>query len=76
MVICIIFDIDNSKYVLFNFLNVPLILRERERERERASEHEQGKGRERETQNLKQAPGSGLSTQSLTRGSNSQTVGS
>ena len=39
------------------------------RDRER-----QGKGgaeRERETQNLKQAPGSELSAQSLTRGSNS-----
>ena len=30
--------------------------------------------RERETQNLKQAPGSELSTQSLTQGSNSQTT--
>ena len=30
--------------------------------------------RERETQNLKQAPGSELSAQSLTRGSNSWTV--
>ena len=37
---------------------------ERERERER----------ERETQNLKQAPGSELSAQSPTWGSNSQTV--
>ena len=37
---------------------------ERERERER----------ERETQNQKQVPGSELSAQSLTRGSNSQTM--
>ena len=44
------------------------ILRERDRERE----HEQGRAeRERETQNLKQAPGSELSAQSLTWGSNS-----
>ena len=33
-----------------------------------------GAERERETQNLKQTPGSELSAQSLTRGSNSQTV--
>uniref|UniRef100_A0ABI7YIN8 Pyridine nucleotide-disulphide oxidoreductase domain 1 n=1 Tax=Felis catus TaxID=9685 RepID=A0ABI7YIN8_FELCA len=33
--------------------------------------HEQGRGRERETQNLKQAPGSDLSAQSSTWGSNS-----
>ena len=43
---------------------VYLLLRERERE-------SMGEGqRERETQNLKQAPGSELSAQSLTRGSN------
>ena len=41
-----------------------------EKEREQAGE---GK-RERESQNLKQAPGSELSAQSPTRGSNSQTV--
>ena len=41
--------------------------------RQRETEHEQGRGRERETQNLKQAPGSELSAQSPTRGSNSQT---
>ena len=35
-----------------------------------------GAQRERETQNPKQAPGSKLSAQSLTWGSNSQTVGS
>ena len=46
--------------------------RERERERERARV---GEGqRERETQNLKQAPGSELSAQSLMWNSNSQTV--
>ena len=45
-------------------------------QRERETEHEQGRSREREreTQNLKQAPGSELSAQSLTWGSNSQTV--
>ena len=48
--------------------------REREREREYEHEHEQGRGRERETQNLKQDPGSELSAQSLTWGSNSQAV--
>ena len=32
--------------------------------RERETEHERGRVRERETQNLKQAPGSGLSAQS------------
>ena len=44
--------------------------------RQRETEHEWGRGREREreTQNLKQVPGSELSAQSPTRGSNSQTV--
>ena len=43
--------------------------------REREREHKQGRGkRERETQNLKQAPGSELSAQSLMWGSNPQTV--
>ena len=41
-------------------------MRERERERERTS----GGGTETETQNLKQAPGSELSAQSLTQGLN------
>ena len=45
----------------------------REREREREPEYKWGRGREGETQNLKQAVGSELSAQSLTRGSNSQT---
>ena len=40
-------------------------------QRETEHEHEQGRGRERETQNPKQAPGSELSAQSPTRGSNS-----
>ena len=52
----------------FFFLTFYLFLRQGE------TEHEQGRGRERETQNLKQAPGSELSAQSLTRGSNSRTV--
>ena len=42
---------------------------------ERESEHELGEGQsEREAQNLKQAPGSELSAQSLTWGLNPQTV--
>ena len=45
-----------------------------ERERERERESDQGRGRERGTQNPKQAPGSELSAQSLTRGSNSRTA--
>ena len=45
-----------------------------ERERERESEHEQKRGAERGRQNPKQAPGSELSAQSPTRGSNSNTV--
>ena len=44
--------------------------REREREREQTGEGQ----REGETQNLKQAPGSELSAQSLAWGSNLQTV--
>ena len=50
----------------FNLLMFFCII-EREREGERETEHEQRRGREREreTQNLKQAPGSELSAQSL-----------
>ena len=48
--------------------------RERDREREREREREGGKGKERWRQNLNQAPGSELSAQSLTWGSNSQTA--
>ena len=55
-----------------------LILRQRETERERERAHKQGRGgereREKETENPNQAPGSELSSQSLTRGSNPQTV--
>uniref|UniRef100_A0ABI7X9C8 NADH dehydrogenase [ubiquinone] 1 beta subcomplex subunit 6 n=1 Tax=Felis catus TaxID=9685 RepID=A0ABI7X9C8_FELCA len=40
----------------------------------RETEHERGRVRERETQNLKQAPGSELSAQSPTWGSNSRTA--
>ena len=43
---------------------------------ERQSMNKGGVDRERETQNLKQAPGSKLSAQSLTRGLNPQTMGS
>ena len=42
--------------------------------RQRETEHERGRVRERETQNPKQAPGSELSAQSPTRGSNSRTA--
>ena len=56
------------KFKLKKIFNVYLFLRETE------TEHEWGRGGERETKNLKQAPGSELSAQSLTRGSNSQTV--
>ena len=48
--------------------NVYLFLRERVRERERESVGEGQRGRQ--TQNLKQDPGSKLSAQSLTQGSN------
>ena len=63
-------DQNVCKYISFSFLfffNVYLFLRERERE----TEHEWRRGRERETQNQKQVPGSELSAQSLTGGSNS-----
>ena len=50
------------------FLTFYLLLRQGE------TEHEQGRVRERETQNLKEAPGSELSAQSPTRGSNSRTA--
>ena len=43
-------------------------------ERQRKTEHELGRGRERETQNLKEAPGSKLSAQSLIWGLNPRTV--
>ena len=49
-----------------------MFLRERERERQNVSGG--GAERERETQNPKLAPGSELSAQSPTRGSNSQAV--
>ena len=55
----------------FNKKNL-IFLRERERERQSVSEG--GAERDRETQNSKQAPGSELSVQSLTRVSNSRTV--
>ena len=52
---------------ILNFLFDVLFLRQGE------TEQEEGSVRERETQNPKQAPGSELSAQSLTRGLNSQT---
>ena len=51
-----------------------LIVRERERERESTRAEASEGQRERETQNLKQAPGSELSAQSPTWGSNSWTA--
>ena len=48
-------------------------MRVRAREQELEGEKEWGRGRERETQTLKQAPGSELSRQSLTPGSNPRT---
>ena len=50
------------------FFNVYLLLREKERDRARVGE---GQRQKKETQNLKQAPGSELSAQSPTWGSNS-----
>ena len=63
-------------YFFFNVFNVYLSLRERERERERERDRAwAGEGqRKRETQNLKHIPGSELSAQSPTRGSNSLAV--
>ena len=57
-------------YIDFNKKNVYLYIFAK-RERERASEG--GAERERDTQNLKQAPGSELSAQSLMQGSNPET---
>ena len=54
--------------MILNFFLMFIFERERDRERDRARA---GEGqRERETQNLKQVPGSKLSAQSPTRGSN------
>ena len=55
-------------HLLYLFILFYLFLRQRE------TEHEWGRVRERETQNLKQVPGSELSTQSPTWGWNSRTV--
>ena len=54
-------------FFFFYFFNVYLFW-------DRETEHEWGRVRERETQNLKQAPGSELSAQSLAWGSNSWTA--
>ena len=60
--------------ILCLFLKVFFLMfifeRERERERESEPECERGWGRKSETQDLKQTPGSKLSAQSLTWGSN------
>ena len=57
-----------NKHFFFNFFHVYLFLRQRQSMNGGESE------RERETQNLKQAPGSEQSAQSLTRISNSYTA--
>ena len=59
------------------FKNFVMFIFERETERQSVSgggAERGGAQRERETQNLKQAPDSQLSAQSLTQGSNSQMV--
>ena len=60
----------------FKHFFVYLYLRDRERERDRQTDRTQVQEgqREKETQNPKQAPGSELSTQSLTRGLNPRTA--
>ena len=57
-----------KKYISFKDFFKCLFIFGRERETE--TECQQGRGRERETQNLKQVPGTELSAQSPTRGSN------
>ena len=57
-----------------NFLCVYFFLRDRERDRERERERAGEGQRERETENSKQAPGSELSAQNSTWGSNSWTM--
>ena len=64
-----LFDLNNISFIK-KFLTVIYF---RETERERVSTQVGEGARERETQNPKQAPGSELSAQSPTRGSNSQT---
>ena len=74
---CMFINIEISEKFIF-VCNFVLILNFFEHfifimEIQRDTEHEQGRGRDRGRQNLKQAPGSELSAQSPTRGSNSQT---
>ena len=57
----------STRFFFFFFFNVLFIF-------ETETEHELGRVSERETQNLKRAPGSELSAQSPTRGSNSRTA--
>ena len=61
---------DFISFIFFLIFLMFIFEREKERERVRETEHERGRGRESETQNPKQAPGSQLSTQSRTQGSN------
>ena len=63
-------SVTNAERRNFIFCNVYLFERERERDRVRMGEGQ----RERETQNPKQAPGSELSAQSPTWGSDPQTA--
>ena len=62
----------NLTYKSFVFFKVYLFWTQRERDRQ--TDIELGRVRERKTENLKQAPGSKLSAQSLMQGSNSRTV--
>ena len=64
------YTLGSSLLIFFNFCNVYLLLRDRERQ----SVSGGGAERERKTQNLKEAPGSELSAQSPTQGSNPQAV--
>ena len=64
-------SVGRAYYFFLNSLKM-FIYFERERERDRQSAN--GGGAERKTQNLKQAPGSQLSTQSVTWGSDPQTT--
>ena len=70
---CFFFLINKLIFYLKIF-NIYLFLRERETEKERESVSRGGAEREKDIQNQKQAPGSQLSTQSPTWGSNSWTV--
>ena len=65
--VCSLCILANLSILFYYYFNVYLFLRETEGDRDRA---QVGKGRERGRQNPKQGPGSELSTQSPTHGSN------